>query len=55
MARLEDADLHSAQPGACQQRGELVSSKLDTVTIELQNGARIHFPRKGTLVKKASE
>jgi len=39
--------------GSHPQYGKLVSLRVDTVTVELKNTLRVHFPRRGVLVKKS--
>ncbi|CZT03154.1 uncharacterized protein RAG0_10017 [Rhynchosporium agropyri] len=38
--------------GSSPQHGKLASLRIDTVAIELENQLRLHFPRRGVLVKK---
>ncbi|KAL2075248.1 hypothetical protein VTL71DRAFT_191 [Oculimacula yallundae] len=39
--------------GSSPQYGKLASLRIDTVAVELENQLRIHFPRRGVIVKKA--
>ena len=43
----------SAKPNHTPQHGKLVGLTRKEVCVELENGLREHFPRIGTIVKKA--
>lgn len=45
--------LYSSEPGSHPQAGKLLGTTLKTVTLGLDNGIRLHFPREGYVVKKA--
>lgn len=45
--------LYSSEPNSHPQAGKLLGTSLKTVTLGLDNGIRIHFPREGYIVKKA--
>lgn len=44
-----------ADPGAHPQEGKLVGLSTKKVVIELENGLRIHFPRIGYVIHKATD
>lgn len=44
-----------ADPGAHPQEGKLVGLNTKKVVIELENGLRIHFPRVGYVVHRATD
>jgi hypothetical protein len=52
----EDVGVESADatPGAHLQHGKLVGLSVDTITVQLKNEVRVHFPRRGSVVLKSS-
>lgn len=44
-----------ADPGAHPQQGKLVGLNTKKVVVELENGLRIHFPRIGYVIHRATD